>query len=408
MAVMRTAAILTVGTELTTGLRQDTNSTEIARMLADAGYVVRAALALPDDRALVAEAIRSLVEAYDLVVVTGGLGPTHDDITREAASDALGRALLRNETITTQLARVVARHTQTASREQMLRQADVLDGATVLPAVAGTAPGQIVTLDDGHALILLPGPPHEMRPLLLGYLETHPRGPAPVRLRCTGITESDAQHLVVPVITDYAVELTLLAAPGDVEVVLFPRDGDPTDLEAASAAAQDALGAACYSTDGSSLAETVVRLARERGEIIATAESCTGGMFASALTDVPGASAVFTGGVVAYDNAVKTGVLGVPTETLAQSGAVSDQTARALAEGALALPGATISVATTGIAGPDGGSDEKPVGLVWFAAARTGGETRAIEHRLQGSRSAVRARATLIALDMLRRDLLER
>ena len=408
MTVLRTSAILTVGTELTTGLRQDTNSTEIARMLADAGYVVRAALALPDDRALVAEAIRALMEAYDLVVVTGGLGPTHDDITREAASDALGRALLRDETIAMQLAQVAARHTQTASRAQMFRQADVLDGATVLPAVAGTAPGQVVSLDDGHGLILLPGPPHEMRPLLLRYLESRRRVPAPVRLRCTGITESDAQHLVVPVIADYAVELTLLAAPGDVEVVLFPREGDATDLESASAAAQVALGPACYSTDGSSLAETVVRLARERGEIIATAESCTGGMIASALTDVSGASAVFTGGVVAYDNAVKSGVLGVPTAVLDEFGAVSEQTARALAEGALALPGATVSVATTGIAGPDGGSEDRPVGLVWFAQARTGDETRAVEHRLQGSRSAVRARATLIALDMLRRDLLER
>ncbi len=408
MVSLRTAAILTIGTELTTGLRQDTNTAEIARLLAEAGYVVHAALSLPDDRSIVASSIASLIEACDLVIVTGGLGPTHDDITREAASDALGRALLPDETIASQLTRVAARHTQTASREQMFRQAEVLEGATVLPAVAGTAPGQALALDGGHELVLLPGPPHEMRPLLIGFLSTRPHGPAPVRLRCTGVSESDAQHLVVPAIAAYAVELTLLAAPGDVEVVLFPRDADPVDLEAASSAAQAALGPACYSTDGSTLAETVIRLARDRGAVIATAESCTGGMVASALTDVPGSSAAFTGGVVAYDNAVKSGVLGVPPAVLALSGAVSDRTARAMAEGALALPGATIAVATTGIAGPDGGSDDRPVGLVWFALARTTGETLVAEHRLQGSRAAVRARATLIALDMLRCELLAR
>lgn len=403
-----TAAILTVGTELTTGLRQDTNGTEIARMLAEAGYVVNAALSLPDDRALIASAMRSLVDACDLVVATGGLGPTHDDITREAASDALGRPLLRDETIAATLAAVVASHTQARSREQMFRQADVLEGAIVLPAVAGTAPGQVVTLGDGHALVLLPGPPHEMRPLLAGYLGAHAHGPAPVRLRCTGITESDAQQLVTPAIEPYAVDLTLLAAPGDVEVVLFARDSGALGLAEAAEAAQAALGASCYSTDGSTLSETVVRLARERGEVIATAESCTGGMVASALTDVPGSSAAFTGGVVAYDDFVKSGLLDVPPGLLAQFGAVSEQTARAMAEGALAVPGATISVATTGIAGPGGGSDGRPVGLVWFALARPGGEARAIEHHLQGTRAAVRSRATLIALDMLRRELLGR
>lgn len=406
MGSKRTAAILTVGTELTTGLRQDTNSTEIARMLAEAGYGVSATLSLPDDRAVIAEAMRALTDACDLVVVTGGLGPTHDDITREAASDALGRPLLHDETISATLSAVAARHTQSRSREQMFRQAQVLEGATVLPAVAGTAPGQVVTLESGHALVLLPGPPHEMRPLLTGYLSAHPRGPAPVRLRCTGITESDAQHLVTPVIAPFPVDLTLLASPGDVEVVLFPRDAGALGLAEAAAAAQTALALACYSTDGSSLAETVVRLARERGEVIATAESCTGGMIASALTDVPGSSAVFTGGVVAYDNSVKSGLLNVPPGLLAQFGAVSEETARAMAEGALAVPGATIAVATTGIAGPDGGSEDKPVGLVWFAFARAGGEVRTAEHRLQGARAAVRGRATLIALDMLRRELL--
>ncbi len=406
MSSLPAAAIVTVGTELTSGLRQDTNSTEIARALTEAGYSVREAVSLPDDAEAIETTLRTLIVACRLVVVTGGLGPTHDDITREAAARALGRALHRDDGIAAGLDEMAIRHTQAGSRVQMYRQADVIEGAVVLPAVTGSAPGQV--LEAGECtLVLLPGPPDEMRPLLVRFLGDHAPAVAPVRLRCTRITESDAQHLVEPAIAPLNVDLTLLAAPGDVEVVLFPHDGDATDLADAALAAKEALGDACYSDDGSSLAEVVLRLAVEQGERIATAESCTGGMVAAALTDVPGSSDAFIGGVVAYGNDVKSGSLGVSPELLERYGAVSEETARAMAEGALALAGATIAVAITGVAGPDGGTPEKPVGLVWFAVARPGGRVTAARRHLGGNRGTVRRRAVATALDLVRLELLK-
>ena len=395
------AAILTVGTELTAGLRQDTNSAEIALRLRGAGYQVSTTVSLPDDQDAVSRSLEALLAAHELVVVTGGLGPTHDDITREAASDAIRRPLVRDAALAEQLTLLAQRHTQPLARERMLRQADVIDGAVVLPAATGTAPGQVIA-HGSSVLVLLPGPPGEMRPLLEAFLSGEQCGPDPVRLRCTGITESDAQHLVQPALEGLRVDLTLLAAPGEVEVVLFPHDGDPADLATATSAARAALGDACFSTDGSSLAAVVIRIATEAGERIACAESCTGGLVSAALSDVAGASDALVGGVVAYSNEVKCDSLAVPPGLLAQYGAVSEEAARAMAEGALSLPGATIAVAVTGIAGPGGALPDKPVGLVWFAVARVDGPTISEHRLLGGDRSAVRRRATMTALDLLR------
>lgn len=399
------AAVLTIGTELTAGLRQDTNGREVARRLAEAGYAVGELRSLPDDELRVEAALRALCGAYALVVVTGGLGPTHDDITREAAAHALGKALVADPAIEARLLGLTLSHTLPRSREHLLRQALIVEGATVLPASKGTAPGQVVKTDS-CTLVLLPGPPTEMRPLLELFLEGVPVAPATVRFRCTGLSESDAQHLVQPVLEPYRVELTLLAAPGDVEVILMPGAGDPAELRAAVRAVREALGDYVYAEDGSSLAEVVVRLSRERGERLTCAESCTGGLVAAALTGVAGASDVFPGAVVAYANEVKRDLLGVPEATLAAFGAVSEQTARAMAAGALGATGATLAVAITGIAGPGGGSPDKPVGLVWFAVAHADGRTAAFERRYGGDRAMVRQRATFMALDLLRRELL--
>lgn len=407
MTHLPAAAVVTVGTELTTGLRQDTNTTEVTRSLTEAGFRVRETRSVPDDLQLLTATIASLVGSCELLVVTGGLGPTHDDITREAASQALKRPLVRDESVAEALRDLAVRHEHPSARVDMFRQADVLQGAEVLPAITGSAPGQIVTVGTTR-VVLLPGPPGEMRPLLARVLANHTPTLPPARLRCTGITESDAQQLVQAAIAGFDVELTLLAAPGDVEVVLFGPERAPADLEQAAGASLAALGDFCYSTDGSSLAEVVIARAIAAGEGIACAESCTGGMIASALTDVPGASAAFVGGVVAYANEVKMAALDVPAGLIAQFGAVSEQTARAMAEGALALPRATLAVATTGIAGPDGGTDTKPVGLVWIALGVAGGPVVASAHKLRGDRAAVRHRAMLIALDLLRRELMTR
>jgi nicotinamide-nucleotide amidase len=404
MAARPTAGILTVGTELTTGLRYDTNSADIARALLAVGVEVRETRSAPDDLHDVARSLSALIGLYDVVVVTGGLGPTHDDITREAAAEALGRRLVRDPSLVARLQDMAARHRSVEARADMLRQADIIEGATVLPAQTGSAPGQVVTTDS-CTVVLLPGPPPEMSPLLATFLSSrHPAVP-PVRLRCTGITESDAQRVVQPAIEGLPVDLTLLAAPAEVEVVLFAREGAEEALPQARDAALAALGSRCYSADGSSLAEVVVRLAARSGDHIATAESCTGGMVAAALTDVAGSSAVFLGGVVAYANDIKMAALNVAPGLLAEYGAVSEEVARAMAEGALALTGAALTVAVTGIAGPEGGLPGKPVGLVWFATARRGGATRAEKRQLPGDRATVRRRATVAALDLLRCEL---
>jgi nicotinamide-nucleotide amidase len=219
------------------------------------------------------------------------------------------------------------------------------------------------------------------------------------------MSESDAQVAAQDVLAERTdVALTVLAAPGDVQVLLFDRGIGAEGLRELAVRVCDRIGPACYSTDGSTLAETVLRLAREHGDTLATAESCTGGLVAAALTDVPGASDVFTGSVVTYSNEAKAALLGVPPSMLERYGAVSEEVAIAMAEGALSALDVTRSVAVTGIAGPDGGSDEKPVGTVWFATAGPQG-SRATTRLFPGSRDIVRTRSAALALDLLRRSL---
>ncbi len=400
------AAILTIGTELTTGQRLDTNGAEIASAVHVAGFTVSEMLSLGDDVVACSSHLERLCASCALVIVTGGLGPTHDDITREAASRALARPLVRDPGIAQGLSGIIGRHRDPEAAEHVLMQADVLDGATVIPATTGTAPGQIVPTPAG-VLVLLPGPPREMRPMLSAFLGAERPGVPPVRLRCTGTTESDAQLAAQRVLADFdGVGLTVLAAPADVEVLLFDDEAGEAVLQSAGTAVRTALGDICYSNDGASLAETVIRLARASDARLASAESCTGGLIASALTDIPGASDVFSGGVVAYSNDLKTAALDVPAGLIARFGAVSAETAAAMAEGVRALTGSTHAIATTGIAGPAGGTAEKPVGLVWFGLAGPTG-TATSSRVFPGDRAGVRTRATMTALDLLRRMFLE-
>ncbi|MDO8915231.1 MAG: nicotinamide-nucleotide amidohydrolase family protein [Coriobacteriia bacterium] len=400
-----TAAVVTVGTELVTGLLVDTNTSEVSLALVRAGVRVIEAVSVPDDEALLAATLRRLIADADIVVVTGGLGPTHDDITREATAAALGIPLVRDPVIEAGLARWAARHTDARASERILVQADVLHGARVLPALLGTAPGQVVATPRG-SLVLLPGPPREMRPLLAGLSAEWGQGATPPAiLRCAAVSESDVQVATQDVLGGRAdVELTVLAAPGDVRVVLFDHGVGAKGLAAVARDVAARLGPLCYSTDGSSLAETVLRLAHEGGETLGTAESCTGGLVAAALTAVPGASDVFTGSIVSYSDRVKMDQLHVPPGMLAQYGAVSEHVARAMAEGARAALDVSLALAVTGIAGPGGGSDAKPVGTVWFAVSSTRG-TRCEQRHFPGDREIVRARSAALGLDLLRRSL---
>jgi nicotinamide-nucleotide amidase len=399
------AAIVTVGTELVRGLSVDTNTSEIARALSAVGVDVREAVSVADDSSALVAHLKRCTAAYDLVVVTGGLGPTHDDVTREAAATALGIGIARDKRIEAGLAGAAARHSDPRAASQVFLQADVLDGARVLDAVLGTAPGQVVPTPRG-ALLLLPGPPREMRPLLQSYLAGWVGGPAaPAVLRCAGVSESDLQMAAQDVLEGRSdIELTVLAAPGDVRVVLFDRGAGAATLAAVGIAIAERIGEACYSTDGRSLAEVVLDKARSAGLTLATAESCTGGLVGGALTDVPGASDVYVGGAITYSDDLKTNLLGVDPGVLATFGAVSDAVAMAMASGARDVAGADLAVSVTGIAGPDGGTADKPVGAVWFGIAGPTG-VRAEMRRFAGDRHFVRERSVMTALDLLRRAL---
>ena len=408
MSTRGSAAIVTVGSELIEGLRVDTNTAEIARAITRRGFAVAETISIGDEVVLLAETLARVAASHELVITTGGLGPTHDDITREAAARALRLPLLRDDRIATGLGDVVARHTDPGSREAVLLQALVLEGAEVLGATTGTAPGQIVPTPAG-LLVLLPGPPSEMRPMLASLVERYPTALAePVELGVTGLSESDVQHAAQRALAAFPrIVLTVLAKPGDVRVLLIDGGAGEQQLAHAAAAVAAEIGPACYTTDGSTLAEALLRACARRGLTLATAESCTGGLVSAAITDVPGSSSAFLGGVVSYANSVKTDVLGVPEGLLAQFGAVSEETARAMAEGARKLLGADLAVAVTGVAGPNGGSAEKPVGLVWFALASASGTSSVSTSFPRGGRDAVRARATAKALDLLRRAVLD-
>lgn len=403
---MPTAAVVTVGTELVTGLVIDTNAAELGVMLTAARFTVDERVSVPDDAEVLAALLGRLVRAHDLVVVTGGLGPTHDDVTREAAAVALGVPLERDLHLEESLREAVARHGSASSAEQVFRQADVLAGARVLPARLGTAPGLVAETPRGH-LVLLPGPPREMRALLPDVRDALglSANAAPLVLGTTGLPESEVQLAAQRALDgDEGVGLTVLARPGEVRVVLFDRGAGPERLAAAGDAVSAEIGDACFTERGETLAEAVLRLCRERGLTLAAAESCTGGMIAAALTDVAGSSDVFLGGVVAYSNGLKRAAIGVDAATLDAHGAVSAETAAEMAEGVRRLTGADVSVSVTGIAGPGGGSADKPVGTVWFGVLSERGARQ--EHRLfPGDRATVRLRATALSLDLVRREI---
>lgn len=407
MADGKAAAIVTVGSELVEGLRIDTNTSLIARAISRRGFSVVEAESVGDDASCLAEVLERLCRRHGLVIVTGGLGPTHDDITREAAASALGLALTSDASIVDWLRVFVGRHSDPDSRSAVLTQAMVLDGAEVLMPLTGTAPGQVVSTRAG-SLVLLPGPPSEMGEMLERVLGRYSSVTAePVELGVVGLPESDVQHAAQRALAEFdRVVLTVLAKPGDVRVVLLDAGAGSVTLRRAAETVAAELGSACYTTTGETLAQATVSALLDGGLTCSVAESCTGGMVSASLTDVPGSSAVFLGGVIAYSNDVKTAVLDVPAGLLERFGAVSEQTAVAMAEGARSRIGSHIAVSITGIAGPDGGTAEKPVGLVWFGMAHTGVAVASELRFLGGSRAAVRARACATALDLLRRQAL--
>ncbi|MGC2420592.1 MAG: competence/damage-inducible protein A [Candidatus Acidiferrales bacterium] len=408
------AEIIAVGSELLTPDRVDTNSLFLTSELNQLGIRVIHKAVVGDTREEMRSSFRHALDRAEVVVSSGGLGPTDDDRTRETVAELLGRKLRRDDAL---LRHIQARFRRSGRvmAEINVRQAMVPEGATILPNPRGTAPGLWLE-DGGHILILLPGVPGELRAMFdaevkprLARLGTSERL-FTRDLRVTGLAESEVEQRVSPLYAVYPeTETTILAAPTGIQLHprLWSSDAAKAEvqLDEMSERMALALGEYLYSARGETLEEVVGRALTENRATIAVAESCTGGMVAERLTNVPGSSAYFIGGVVCYGNEVKTSVAGVPPELIESKGAVSSEVALALADGIRKRMGATLGVGVTGIAGPSGGTPEKPVGLVYIGIADERG-AREKSFRFLGDRDQIRQRATQAALDMVRRYFL--
>lgn len=408
------AEIIAVGSEMLTPFRVDTDSLLITECLDGLGIRVKAKSVVGDDAGELESRIRIALERSDVVFVTGGLGPTEDDVTREAVSAALGMPLDEQPEI---LDRIRSRF---ASRglvmpENNRKQALVPRGAVPIANPHGTAPGLWIDAGD-RVLVLMPGPPREMKPMLEGPVRERLSARAGARriyrrtLATTGLGESRVDELAKPVYERWAravepVECTVLAVPGSIELHLSTIDSDASRaqnrLEEATRELVAAIGTAVYSTDGRTLEEVAGELLRASGLRIAVAESCTGGLLASRITDVPGSSDYFERGVVCYSNRAKVELLGIPAEVISRHGAVSEEVAVRMSRAVRSMAACEIGVSITGIAGPGGGTAEKPVGTVFVALSdERGDEVRKL--RLVGTRATIKFQSAQAALDMVR------
>jgi nicotinamide-nucleotide amidase len=404
------AEIIAVGSELLTPDRIDTNSLFLTEELNKLGIEVLRKTIVGDHRELLAEAFRDALNRVPVVIASGGLGPTEDDLTRETVAELLGRKLQRNDAVV----RAIEARFRSFKREMPavnLRQAMVPEGAEVLENPRGTAPGLWLE-NKGRVVALLPGPPRELKPLFLEQvLPRLQRQAGSVRmyhreLHVTGLGESHVEDRIRPIYTRYKdVNTTILAVPGEIQIHLRRWSDNPIEadgtLDEITRGFELALGDRIFAHSAESLEEIVAQLLIDHRATIATAESCTGGLLAERLTRIPGSSNYFFGGAVCYSNEMKTAWADVPPETIAAKGAVSSEVAIALAEGIRRRVGTTLGVGITGIAGPSGGSEEKPVGTVYVAVAGPAGAKERLAH-LPGDREAIRFYASQIGLDMVR------
>jgi nicotinamide-nucleotide amidase len=412
--------IIAIGSEMLTPFRQDTNSLFLTEKLNEIGVTVAFKTIVGDRKRDLVNAIRTALSRIDILVLMGGLGPTEDDLTREAVAEALGLKIRRDANLVVALAARAAQW-RIPMPTNNLKQADVLEGATVLANPNGSAPGQWldVTFEEHRKLIaLVPGPPSECKPLFVAECLPRLTAIVPTRhiakrtLRAAMIPESQADKLLAPIYTTYAdVETTILAHAGDIQLTLLCSKADAAVAQARvdelAGKLEEALEDWLYSSgqeSADSLAQVVLYFLGFRDSTLAVAESCTGGMIAERITGVPGASRSFLGGAVVYSDTLKHAFAGVSPEMIAEHGAVSAEVAKALANGIRLRTGATLGLGVTGIAGPAGGSEEKPVGLVYIAVS-SAERTEAVEKNFRGDRQRVREWTTQQALDLLRRRL---
>jgi nicotinamide-nucleotide amidase len=409
--------IIAVGSEMLTPFRQDTNSLYLTEKLNEIGVIVAFKTIVGDRTKDLVNAVRASLARIDILIIMGGLGPTEDDLTREAVAEALSLKLRREGPLVAALATRAAQW-RIPLPSNNLKQADVLEGATILTNPNGSAPGQwLDTTFQGHRklIMLIPGPPAECKPLFDEACVPRLREIVPLRhiakrtLRAAMIPESQADKLLAPIYTTYAdVETTILAHGGDIQLTLLcskPRaEQAQARVDELAGRLEEALEDWLYSSDGESLEQIVLYYLGLRQSTLAVAESCTGGMVAQRITSVPGASRSFLGGAIVYSDELKHAFAGVSPEMIAEHGAVSEEVAKALATGIRLRTGATLGLAVTGIAGPTGGTEEKPVGLVHIALS-SAEKIESIEKNFRGDRNRVREWSTQQALDLLRRRL---
>ena len=411
---MLSAEIIAIGSELLTPERSDTNSLWLTEKLNEIGIEVKLKTVVGDDAARLEETIKDAFNRSNVVITTGGLGPTEDDITRQIAARAVGRELVFDEKVLDGIREKFARMNREMP-EINRRQAYVIEGAEVLDNPNGSAPG-ILFAEDEKFLIILPGPPREMKPMFEEKVLPRLRqnaGEVSVRrriLRVAGMGESAIDEQIAPIYKQYEnPQTSILFNRSEVEVQLTARGKTEAEaetlLDEVSDKIAEKLGASVFARNGELMEEVVGRILTERKQTVATAESCTGGLIAQRLTETGGSSAYFMEGIVSYSNEAKMHSLNVPKELLDKHGAVSAEVAEAMARGALERAKTDFAISVTGIAGPGGGSEEKPVGLVYLGFADKNGT----EHRklnLPGDRYLIRWRSSQAALDLLRRKLL--
>jgi len=411
-----TAEILAIGSELLTPFRVDTNSLFLTSRLNDLGIEVIAKSVVGDRPEALEAALRLAISRADIVVTSGGLGPTDDDLTREAMVAVAGVTSTEDPAVVEAIAR------RFASRNMEMpainrRQAMVPAGATVLDNPRGTAPGLWLPVGTS-VMVALPGPPRELKPMWDDHVASkiaERTGPQRLRrrtLKIAGRGESHVDEIAAPIYGRWrtstpVIETSILASPGQVELHLSSQGTDVDQLDRALDVAVGelaaALGGAVFSTDGRELEEVLGDLLRAQGATVSAAESCTGGMLLGRLTNVPGSSGWVTGGVVAYDNSVKVAQLGVEASALQDHGAVSEPVASAMARGVRTRLGSSLGVGITGVAGPTGGTEAKPVGMVVIAVDGPGDHHVVRTFRFPGERAMVRQMSVQTAMDMLRR-----
>ncbi len=416
------AGIVVTGTEVITGTIQDKNGPWISKELAGRGVEVSHIVVVGDRPSDLEQALRFLGgDGMDVIVTSGGLGPTADDLTAEVVGTYAGREMVLDEAMEEKIASILAGFARrlnfdaAALREANRKQAVVPDGSTLIDP-AGTAPGLVVPVDGGPVVIVMPGPPRELHAMWPKALETDPvrsvidqaEPYAGVMLRLFGVPESEIAKSLREIrdggLSLDDLEITTCLRKGELEIEVRHRPGAEDSLAALIAGIDERHGRFLFSRDGETIDSQLAQLLQ--GHKIATAESCTGGLLASRLTELDGASAYVCGGAVTYTNESKTRVLGVPAELIAELGAVSPEVAEAMADGAMETYEADVGVGITGIAGPSGGSEEKPVGYVCVCVKNAQGEKLARDPVMPGTRADVRERSALLAMHLTRRLLL--